>query len=157
MVFKKAIMRKLLYLLFAISLLGCDSDDNVYASVPTFLEKYDGVMWRVDNFPPNHTNYAEYLTFKNSNEVLDKVFMKEIFVNYQQDYVECDRRTLGYSVEDNTTISLIENEDKLVIEFKDGNTQNKRSFFFNVTNDKLSTNLYPGITYSVTDYEDPCD
>jgi len=150
-------MRKLLYLLFAISLLGCDSDDNVYASVPTFLEKYDGVMWRVDNFPPNHTNYAEYLTFKNSNEVLDKVFMKEIFVNYQQDYVECDRRTLGYSVEDNTTISLIENEDKLVIEFKDGNTQNKRSFFFNVTNDKLSTNLYPGITYSVTNYEDPCD
>jgi len=150
-------MRKLLYLLFAISLLGCDSDDNVYANVSTFLEKYDGVMWRVDNFPPNHTNYAEYLTFKNSNEVLDKVFMKEIFVNYQQDYVECDRRTLGYSVEDNTTISLIENEDKLVIEFKDGNTQNKRSFFFNVTNDKLSTNLYPGITYSVTNYEDPCD
>jgi hypothetical protein len=36
-------MKKLLYLLFAICLIGCDSDDNI--STQTFLEKYDGVFW----------------------------------------------------------------------------------------------------------------
>ena len=34
-------MKKLLYLLFAITLLGCDSDDDDNASAQTFLEKYE--------------------------------------------------------------------------------------------------------------------
>lgn len=157
-------MRKIIYFLIAITLLGCSSnddngsdDDN--ASAQTFLEKYDGVMWRVDGFDNNNQqqDYAEYLTFNNSNEVLDKVFMKEIFVNYQQDFFECDEYTLGYSVENNSTTSLIEDEDELTIEIKDEDTQNKNTYFFKVTNGKLSTNAYSGVTYSVTNYEDPCE
>jgi hypothetical protein len=38
-------MKKLLYLLFAIILLGCGSNDDDNASAQTFLEKYDGVFW----------------------------------------------------------------------------------------------------------------
>ena len=147
-------MKKLLYLLFAICLIGC-SDDDDNASAQTFLEKYDGVMWRVDDFSSNQEDYAEYLTFNNSTQVLDKVFMKEIFVN--SDSFECDEYTLGYSVENNSTTSLIENEDELIVETKYEDTQNKSTYFFNVTNGKLSTDALPGITYSVTNYEDPCD
>tara|TARA_Y100000385_G_scaffold466_1_gene511 strand:- start:139 stop:630 length:492 start_codon:yes stop_codon:yes gene_type:complete len=39
------IMKKLLYLLFAIALLGCGSDEDDNASAQTFLEKYDGYIW----------------------------------------------------------------------------------------------------------------
>ena len=38
-------MKKLLYLLFAICLIGC-SDDDDNASAQTFFEKYDGVVWQ---------------------------------------------------------------------------------------------------------------
>ena len=147
-------MKKLLYLLFAICLIGCSNDDD-NASAQTFLEKYDGVMWRVDDFSSNQQDYAEYLTFNNSTQVLDKVFMKEIFVN--SDSFECDKIEVGYNAENNNTISLIEDEDELTIEIKDEDTQNKNTYFFKVTNGKLSTNVYSGITYSVTNYEDPCD
>ena len=156
-VFKKAIMKKLLYLLFAITLLGCGSNDDDNVSAQTFLEKYDGVMWRVDDFTYDHYDYGEYLTFNNSTQVLDKVFMKEIFVFDQQDSFECDEFEVGYFDEDNTTFSIIETEDKLIIEIKDEDTQNKGTIFFKVTNGKLSTDAYSDITYSVTNLEDPCD
>jgi hypothetical protein len=68
-----------------------------------------------------------------------------------------DANSVYYSVENNSTTSLIENEDELIVETKNEDTQNKGTYFFNVTNGKLSTDALPGITYSVTNYEDPCD
>jgi hypothetical protein len=39
-------MKKLLYLFFAITLLGCSSDDE--DTTQTFLEKYEGIVWETE-------------------------------------------------------------------------------------------------------------
>ena len=53
-------MKKLLYLLFAITLLGCGSNDDDNSSAQTFLEKYDDVVFECQNYP-SQSDYSNPL------------------------------------------------------------------------------------------------
>ena len=64
-------MKKLLYLLFAITLLGCGSNDDDNSSAQTFLEKYDDVVFECQNCPSN-SDYSSplYIGFTQSDNFL---------------------------------------------------------------------------------------
>jgi hypothetical protein len=76
--FKKIIMKKLLYLLFAIILLGCGSDDDI--SVQTFFEKYDGVVWQDQS--TNDSSFYNKIQFKanKSTKSFDGVNCKSVSI-----------------------------------------------------------------------------
>lgn len=43
-------MKKLLYLLLAVTIIGCSNSEDEDNSNLTFFEKYDGVVWEVETF-----------------------------------------------------------------------------------------------------------
>jgi len=55
-------MKKLLYLLFAVTFIGCSSDDD---NSQTFLKKYDGVVWEEESTISN-PDYSYKMKFLNS-------------------------------------------------------------------------------------------
>jgi len=67
-------MKKLIYLLFAICLIGC-SDDDDNASAQTFLEKYDGVVWEREDYLSGDT--SQYTILYDSNQFITTVSTDE--------------------------------------------------------------------------------
>jgi hypothetical protein len=98
-------MKKLLYLLFAICLIGC-SDDDDNASAQTFLEKYDGYIWVEEE--SKRPDFSSLLQFSNS----PKSYM---FVGKVNGIGNCGT---PYNIN-----NILENAgDTLIFEFTDGNT-----------------------------------
>lgn len=95
-------MKKLLCLLFVITLLGCGSDDNDNASAQTFLEKYDGYIWVGQEENPN------FLQFSNS----PKTFM----------FSSKDINGISFCSPANINNILENAGDTLIFERTDGNT-----------------------------------
>ena len=56
-------MKKLLYLLLAITFIGCSSDDNSNEDPANqlFLDIYDGIVWRIEQ--PKEDYFSDKLTF----------------------------------------------------------------------------------------------
>ena len=63
-------MKKLLYLLFAICLIGC-SDDDSSDNNQLFLEKYDGVVW---NWDGSWDGYGYKIAFINSSKSITNYY-----------------------------------------------------------------------------------
>jgi|TARA_B110001469_G_C9622903_1_gene310655 hypothetical protein len=98
-------MKKLLYLLFVITLLGCGSDDNDNASAQSFLEKYDGYIWVEEE--SKRPDFSSLLQFSNS----PKSYM---FVDKVNGIGGCTPTNIN---------DILENAgDTLIFELTDGNT-----------------------------------
>ena len=141
-------MKKLFYLLFAIILLGCGSnDDNDNTSAQNFLEKYDGKVWRNDGFLDDDYDWWRYVVFNNDNQ-----FFTISLVN-EQGEVECyyhyaDQNIDGYLYE------IIENnEERLIINWTFVQDNNQRgSLEYTVNQNKLIMRRLDAIAQDEFDY-----
>ena len=141
-------MKKLFYLLFAIILLGCGSnDDNDNTSAQNFLEKYDGKVWKNDGFLDDDYDWWRYVVFNNNNQ-----FQTSSILNDQGE-VECffgfaDQNIDGYLYE------IIENnEERLIINwtFVQDNNQSG-SIEYTVNQNKLIMRRLDAIAQDEFDY-----
>ena len=159
-------MKKLLYLLFAICLIGC-SDDDDNASAQTFFEKYDGVVWLQE------TNYDQVLDKSLSRTKVqffkDKSAKSYYYENNNGDIDKgCNpRRTIDNSKEVFSNIT----EDSFTITYVDDNqiigdegqvsvwTVKDNTLFMDVWYGSIANNGEPDEynTYSRTSLDDPCE
>lgn len=137
------------FLIFACS--GDDSSDTNNSSNHTFLERYDGVVWEVDNYEIN-PYYGRYIIFYNSQQI----YMKEFFSD------GCDLYFLGYSSEFNRTVYISvnnQNEFSLTIE-RDG-AEDYVSFIVDENNiltaNSTANSDYNNLSYLKTTLADPCE
>ena len=137
-------MKKLLYLLFAICLIGC-SDDDENASAQNVFEKYDGVVWQ--NQSTNDFSFYTKIQFKANKST--KSF----------DGVDC----ISGLLPDDKLSSIGEN----TFTFTDNKNGYPESDIFTVSSDGLTLNQEYVIgtesydeNYAVfkrTNLNDPCD
>lgn len=139
-------MKKLLYLLFAITIIGCSSDDEDNSNL-TFFEKYDGVVWEEQT-----SNYTYRVQINNGNTVFTKSYFDEgnggdcgtdIILNSdiirvtEDSFTVKDEDNNGNGNTDIVIVTAINNGNDLTIEYSD--TGNIEDYF------------------SRTDRTDPCD
>jgi len=136
-------MKKLLYLLFAITLLGCGSDDDENVSAQTIFEKYDGVVWKSQGT----NDYSFYTKIQFKADKSTKSF----------DGVDC----YSESISDDELFSVGENTFTITT-----NTYGPESDIFTVSSDGLTLNQEYVIgtesydenykVYKRTNLNDPC-
>ena len=126
-------MKKLLYLLFTITLLGCGSNDDNNVSTQTFLEKYDGKVWKNDGFLDDDYDWWRYVVFNNDNQ-----FFTISLVN-EQGEVMCYDFYDGEIDEDGYLHEIIENnEERLLINWTFVQDNNQRGTLeYTVNQNKL--------------------
>ena len=99
-------MKKLL-LLSALLIFACSSDDSNDNSNQTFFEKYDGVVWELDNELSDVTQWGEdfigRVQFINEDIIYEKWYEYDIFNN--QVYTYCETYPLLYMNENNGSYS----------------------------------------------------
>ena len=143
-------MKKLL-LLSALLIFACNSDDSNDNSNQTFLERYDGVVWEVDNYEAN-PHYGRYMIFYNSQQV----WMKEFFND------GCYSYFLGYSAEfDRTVYVSVNNQNELSLIISRDGTEDNISFIVDENNiltaNSTANSDYNNLTYLRTTLTDPCN
>ena len=103
------IMKKLLYLFFAINIISCggDDDSNETNEPQSFFEKYDGVVWeKIHPF-----DYISRIQINNGNSISVNAYFQE------QDYTDCSTEPLE---DDSELIEVNENSFVLFIEDFEG-------------------------------------
>ena len=146
------IMKKLLYLLFAITLIGCSSDEDEIAEKQTFLEKYDGIVWEQKTFNGEVSDKSlsneRFQFFKDKNL---KVYFYE--KNSENIDVGCSQNYVVYSNITEDSITLEDDIDVIVFTVKD-NTLFRENSWKNPNNSEPPE--HPR-TYSITSLDDPCE
>ena len=157
-------MKKLLYLLFAICLIGC-SDDDDNPSAQTFFEKYDGVVWLQE------TNYDQVLD-KSLSRTKWQFFKDKSAKSYyyENNNGDIDKGCVPRGTIDNSVFSNI-TEDSFTLTFVDDNqtigdegqvnvfTVKDNTLFMDVWYGSIANNGEPDEynTYSRTSLDDPCE
>tara|TARA_B110000902_G_C13940491_1_gene449558 strand:- start:185 stop:649 length:465 start_codon:yes stop_codon:yes gene_type:complete len=154
-------MRKIIYFLIAITLLGCSSnddngsdDDN--ASAQTFFEKYDGIVWEEETFNGEVTDKS--LSFTRLQFFKDKNIKVYYYEKISQTSIDegCNQSFVVTSYYSNITEDSITYEDDIrviVFTVKD-NTLFQENSWKNPNNSEPPE--HPS-TFSRTSLDDPCE
>tara|TARA_B100000795_G_C22562423_1_gene346864 strand:- start:90 stop:545 length:456 start_codon:yes stop_codon:yes gene_type:complete len=140
-------MKKLLYILLAITFIGCSDSSENEVNNQTFLEKYDGKVWKNDGFLDDDYDWWRYVVFNNDNQ------FQTLSILNEQGEVECingyaDQNIDGYLYE------IIENnEERLIINwtFVQDNNQSG-SIEYTVNQNKLIMRRLDAIEQDEFDY-----
>ncbi|MDC0178089.1 hypothetical protein OAJ14_08095 [Polaribacter sp.] len=152
-------MKNLLYLFFAITLLGCssDEDDDDNASAQTFFEKYDGIVWEQETF--NGDKVDKSLSLQRFQFFKDKsIKVYDYEKNTSIPIEDCNQifvvdATSYYSNITEDSITYEDDIDVIVFTVKD-NTLFRENRWKNPNNSEPPE--YPS-TYSRTSLDDPCE
>ena len=147
-------MKKLILLLFIPLIFACSEDEDTSQN---FLEKYDGIVWEVENYVSN-PYYGRYITFYNDSNIL----FTGAFVDPNSSFVECDEIYLGYREETGTTLSIFEeNESELILQLESNNSIEYVSISVDsngiLTFDSDANDIYNSLIYNQTNINDPCN
>ena len=132
-------MKKLLYLLFAICLIGC-SDDDDNASAQTFLEKYDGVIWEREDYLSGDT--SQYIILYDSNQFITTVSTDE--------GIDCISNKVGGNPNGDIMTIKKNEENKFIVEVVETNDDDDGLMETYLTTFEVNSNILK-ITWSNDD------